>query len=156
MSLNNRPRSLVDKAEEDQVSRNVLNWLNTCPEIPRSIRSIKYEMLEDDTASMALSTIPGTYILTTDITGDYEAEYQFKVIYRGQPESSGDRLRLDETLDSIGDWAVLNGRKHGPSLGAGKRPVKVETSTRSSLFARYENGDEDHQIIMKLTYSVSV
>ena len=32
----------------------------------------------------------------------------------------------------------------------------MEATTRSSVFAVYENGDEDHQILMKMTYEVNV
>jgi len=34
------------------------------------------------------------------------------------------------------------------------RVVSVEPTTRSSLFAAYDNGDEDHQIFMRLIYEV--
>ena len=32
--------------------------------------------------------------------------------------------------------------------------MRIEATTRSSLFAIYENGDEDHQILMRLIYEV--
>lgn len=54
--------------------------------------------------------------------------------------------------DAIGDWA--NGQK--PDIGDDKRVISMEPTTRSSLFAMYENGDEDHQILMKLNYEVNV
>lgn len=155
MNLDKKSRALVKRAEEDQISRNVLQWLRKYPEFPSGVKTIKFEELEDDRVSIALSTIPGTYITATDITGGYEAEYQFKLVYRAQPTSDGERLEMDEILDAIGDWAVANGDKEPPDLGMGREAVKFETSTRSSLFARYENGDEDHQIIMKLTYNVN-
>lgn len=56
----------------------------------------------------------------------------------------------DELLDSIGNWAL----DQNPNLGAGINVIRIEPTTRSALFAAYENGDEDHQILMKLTYEV--
>ena len=41
-----------------------------------------------------------------------------------------------------------------PFIGEGKRVIRIEPTTRSSLFAVYENGDEDHQILMKMNYEV--
>lgn len=41
-----------------------------------------------------------------------------------------------------------------PSLGDGMRVRSVEASSRAALFARYDDGTEDHQILMKLTYEV--
>ena len=102
---------------------------------------------------MAMSTIQAAYILKKYILGGYKAEYQFKLIYRIKPGNSNDkRLKADELLDALGDWTI--GQR--PDIGEGKTVVSVEPTTRSSLFAVYENGDEDHQILMKLTYEVNV
>nr|DAQ80524.1 MAG TPA: Minor capsid protein from bacteriophage [Caudoviricetes sp.] len=102
---------------------------------------------------MAMSTIQAAYIVRKYITGGYVAEYQVKIIYRVKPGNSNDkRLKADEMLNAIGDWA--NGQK--PDIGDDKRVISMEPTTRSSLFAMYENGDEDHQILMKLNYEVNV
>lgn len=154
-----KPRPLVAAEEEDKISRNVLIWLNTFPDIPDSVLSgnpmtpINFEFLTDNRPCMALSTIQAPYILERYIVGGYKAEYQFKVIYRiipGATSSPDKRLKADELLDSLGDW-VSRGK---PDLGPGIRALKVEATTRSSLFAMYENGDEDHQILMKMQYEV--
>lgn len=48
----------------------------------------------------ALSTIQGTYITRRYILGGYQAEYQFKLIYRIKPGDSIDkRLEADELLN---------------------------------------------------------
>lgn len=154
-----KPLPLVAAEEEDKISRNVLIWLNTFPDIPDSVLSgnpmtpINFEFLMDNRPCMALSTIQAPYIVERYIVGGYKAEYQFKVIYRiilGTTSSPDKRLKADELLDRLGDW-VQQGK---PDLGPGIRALKVEATTRSSLFAMYENGDEDHQILMKLTYEV--
>jgi len=148
---NDKPRPLVAAEEEEKISRNVLKWLNTFPDLPEEVDTIKYEALKDDTVCMALSTIQGTYIIARYILGGYRAEYQFKIIYRIKPGNSMDkRLKADELLDRFGDWA----RRGKPDLGTGLRVIRVEPTTRSSLFAQYENGDEDHQILLKLEYEV--
>lgn len=154
-----KPLPLVAAEEEDKISRNVLIWLNTFPDIPDSVLAgnpmtpINFEFLTDNKPCMALSTIQAPYIVERYIIGGYKAEYQFKVIYRiipGATSSPDKRLKADETLDGFGDWAS----RGKPDLGPGIRALKVEATTRASLFAMYENGDEDHQILMKLTYEV--
>lgn len=156
MNLDKKVRSLVKAAEEDLVSRNLLTWLRVYPNMPPGVKTIKFEELDEDKPCMALSTIQGTYIISTDITGAYTAEYQFKIIYRAQPSTDGDRLKMDEVLNSIGDWAEWRQEimQDPPNIGTGRKVESIKTATRSSLFGRYENGDEDHQIIMLLTYSV--
>lgn len=143
-------------AEEDQISRKLLAWLNTFPDKPVDL--IRFEFLPADTAAMALSTIQAAYIVKKYILGGYQAEYQFKVIYRIKPGNSNDkRLKADELLNELGDWAELfGGVNDDPFIGEGKRVIRIEPTTRSSLFAMYENGDEDHQILMKMNYEVNV
>lgn len=143
-------KQLATNQEIDQISRYMLVWANTFPEKPVEI--IKYEFLDvrsGDEASMALSTIQGTYIIRQYLSGDYQAEYQFKLIYRIKPGNSNDkRLKADEMLNQFGDWA----RTQKPDLGDGIRTILIEPTTQSSKFAAYEDGYEDYQILMKLTY----
>lgn len=144
-------KNTVSSVEEDQVSRKLLVWLNTFPEKPVDL--IRFEFLPADTEAMAMSTIQAAYIVRKYILGGYQAEYQFKLIYRVKPGSSMDkRLKADETLNALGDW--VSGKQ--PDIGEGKRVISIEPTTRSSMFAVYENGDEDHQILMKLNYEVNV
>ena len=143
-------KKTVSAAEEDQVSRKLLAWLNTFPSKPVDL--IRFEFLPADTEAMALSTIQAAYITKKYILGGYQAEYQFKLIYRVKPGNSNDkRLKADELLNELGDWAASAPR---PDIGVGRKVIRVEPTTRSSMFATYENGDEDHQILMKLTYEV--
>ena len=151
-----KPRMLAAAEEVDKISRSMLVWANTFPEKPVYI--IKYEFLTvddvtGDETAMALSTIQGTYITRRYILGGYQAEYQFKLIYRIKPGDSNDkRLEADELLNHFGDWA----RKNLPDLGDEIRALRVEPTTQSSKFAAYEDGYEDYQILMKLTYEVGV
>ena len=143
-------KKAVSAAEEDQVSRKLLVWLNTYPELPVDL--IRFEFLPADTSAMAMSTIQAAYIVRKYITGGYVAEYQFKIIYRVKPGNSNDkRLKADEMLNALGDWATS---ETPPDIGDGRRVIRIEPTTRSSLFAVYENGDEDHQILMKMNYEV--
>ena len=134
----------------------MLVWANTFPDKPVAV--IKYEFLDIDDAAgdetaMALSTIQGTYITRQNIVGGYQAEYQFKLISRIKPGNSNNkRLQADEMLNCFGDWA----RTQKPDLGEGINALKVEPTTQSSKFAAYEDGYEDYQILMKLTYEVGV
>lgn len=102
---------------------------------------------------MALSTIQGAYKTKQYILGGYEAEYHFKLIYRTQPgNSNNNRLKAAELLDAFGDWITANYRNI--DLGENIRAIKIKTDAWSSFFARYENGDEDYQILMTMTYEV--
>lgn len=152
----NNAAHLVARSEEDQVSRNMVIWANTFPGLPEDLSgdlAIGFEYLVADAPCMVLSTIQGTNIVSRYLLDGYKAEYQFKIIYRIKPgKSVNKRLKADEVLDSFGDWAVTE----RPYIGDNKQVLKIETSSRAAIFAAYENGDEDHQILMKMTYEVNV
>lgn len=150
MASTNKAVSLVAASEQDQISRMLLSWVNQFPDKPVSV--INYEFLRDGEPGMALSTIQAAYKTKQYITGGYQAQYQFKIIYRVQPSTNNDRLNADELLNKLGDWMAT--RADLPVLGKGIRSIRIDATTRSSLFARYENGDEDHQILMNMIYEV--
>ena len=128
MSSEDEPLEFVPGREEAGVSRSLLIWLNTFPEIPLSIVKIDYEFMAAKSPCMALSLVQSTYIVERFIDGAYTAEYQFKIIYRLNPGSPDARLSADELLDRLGrelaeafnalvlaiDWELW-----GRTLGAG-------------------------------------
>ena len=147
--MNEQPRVLTAAEEEADISRSMMVWINTYTNLPVSI--VNYEQLKADTRSMALSTIQAASVTRRFITGGHEGEYQFKLVYRIKAGSSNDeRLKADELLNAIGDWAMTN----KPTLGSNIVVKRIEATTRSSLFAIYENGDEDHQILFRMIYEV--
>lgn len=156
MSSEDKPIEFVEAKEEDRISRNLLGWLSGYHEIPLSILRIDYEFLDAKESSMSLSTIQGAYIVERFIDGTYTAEYQFKLIYRLRANTPDERLKADELLDGLGDWAVAQfDAGNGPDIGSGLEVQEFEQATRSSLFARMEDGWEDHQIFMRMTYKAN-
>lgn len=145
-----KPRIYLSNAETDAVSRSLLAWLNQYPDKP--VKTVNFEYLEADTLSMALSTIQAAYKLKQYITGGYLAQYQFRLVLRIQPGGNSERLAADETLNAFADWAVS--RQDKPNLGDTAVVRKIECSTRASLFGAYNDGSEDHQILMNMTYEV--
>lgn len=142
--------TLVSADEEQEVGRALLVWLNSCPEKP--VSRINFEFLPSDSPGMMLSTIQAAFKTREYILGGYEAEYQFKIVYRVQPSDNDSRLAADEVLNVIGAWAENNVEK--PNLkSAAVRSVK--RTSNASLLAVYEDGSRDHQILMTLTYEVN-
>ena len=149
----------VAAEERESVSRNVLFWLNKFPQIPEEVllgnplAPINFEVLKDNTPSMVLSTVPGAYIISKDILGSYTAQYLFKVAYRiipGITAGPDKRLKAEEILNRLSFWC----EKTKPDLGPGIRNIRVKIDIPASLHSVNENGDEDFQIFMTLTYEV--
>lgn len=137
----------VSSEEQSEIERRIMVWINTFPGKPVDL--ISYEGLPADGVGMALSAIQGACITKRYILGGYEAEYQFKIVYRIKPKGSDNaRLEADAVLNSLGDWAA----GESPDIGAGLAVRRIEATTRSAVAAVYRDGDEDHQILMKIVY----
>lgn len=146
---------LVTAAEEQRISRSMMawinGWINNYTDLPETIPRVDFEQLPADRPGIALSVTQDTYIIKRFILGGHTAGYTFSVYYRIKPGTSNDaRLKADEVLNAFGDWAVEN----YPDLGEGIRVTKLETTARAALLVPYENGDEDHQILMRMEYEV--
>ena len=146
---NEKTKALVSADEEQEVGRALLLWLNTCPD--KAVDRINFEFLPKDSPGMMLSTIQSAFKTRQYITGGYEAQYQFSLVYRTQPDDNDSRLAANEVLNAIGAWAEKNTEK--PVIGSAiVRSVRRTSS--ASLIATYEDGSRDHQILMNLTYEV--
>lgn len=150
-------KELVAAEEEQKISRSMMVWINGYPELPEAINRVNFEQFQAGAAGealvpgMVLSTIQGAYVTRRYILGGHQGEYQFSVFYRIRPGNSNDaRLKADELLNAIGDWA----KKNPPDLGEEIRVLRVEPTSRAGLLGVTENGDEDHQILMRLIYEV--
>ena len=151
MATENTKR-VLPKVEADSISRSLLVWLNQWPEKP--VSSINLNFIKDDEPGMALASPQGTTLIKTYVRGAFQAEYNFKIVYRVQPgNSNSNRLNAMETLDEFAEWIVS--RKPMPELPEGKLALRFKRSTvdpNATFFGRYENGDEDYQILMTLDY----
>jgi hypothetical protein len=143
----------ISNKEQESISRSLLSWLNNWPDKPVGV--INFTYVPDDAEGMSLSTPQGTFMVRKYVRGAYQARYTFKIIYRVIPGNSNNkRLTADETLESFADWIIKNGTI--PQLEDGKKVVKFsrsESDPDSVLFNRYEDGTEDHQIIMTMDYT---
>ena len=155
--MNEQQRELVAAEEEQTISRSIMAWINSCPDLPDDITRVNFEQFQVSAAgdvlvpAMALSVIQGAYVSRRYILGGHQGEYQFAIFYRIKPGNSNDaRLLADETLNAIGDWA----RKNPPNVGDNITIQKVEPTSRAALLGVTEAGDEDHQILMHIIYEV--
>lgn len=132
------------------ISRAVRAWLAGYPDRP--IQRIDFENL-GETSGLALSVVQGAYKTQQFIDGSYRAEYQFKIIYRVIADTIDDRLKADEELNGFAAWCESADL---PELGEHIKAYKLDVNSLSALFARYENGAEDHQVMLTLRYEVNV
>ncbi len=145
-----KPIVFATAAETQKVTRHVLAWLDTFPGLP--VKQATYGGLSPNRPGLALVSPQGAVIRKRYILGGRLAEYPFSLVYRiVNPGGNTDkRLQADERMDALGDWAA--GQR--PYLGEGARALRTEIAARASLAAVYQNGDEDHEIQLKILYEV--
>lgn len=149
MENSEEKREYLSKTETDQISRSLLVWLNEYPDKP--VGTINFEYLPPDGTGMNLSVLQGAYKVKEYIRGAYRAQYQFELTYRVQPgNSNNNRLKADEELDRLADWATS--RKDLPDIGTRKRATRIYCNNRAALLVPYDDGSEDHQIMLTMEY----
>lgn len=142
----------VSGMEQDQISRALLIWLNEYPKKPAGVSRIEFEFLPADGTGMSMSTVQASYKTNEYISGSYDAQYQFALLYRVQPERSGDRLNADEILNDLGRWA--DNREDMPVLGTNIKVTSIDRNSTAAMIGRYEDRSEDYQILMQMEYEV--
>lgn len=143
-----KSKALVSSNERNKIRRILLAWLNTYPDLPARI---DYEFLSTNSDSMMLSTIQAAYKVQQYIDGGYVAQYQFRIVYRFNPSDNNSRLAADELLNELGEWAE---NKSNWPLIEGVLIQNIQMDSDSALFATYDDGSRDHQILMSLNYEV--
>lgn len=144
---NEPPHVIVPEAE--QIARTVRAWLNTYSELP--IPMVDVEFLGEE-SGLAIMTTQAAYKTKEYILGDYEAQYQFSIMYRTVPTTANDRLTADELLNNIAAWALQN--TSTLILPEPCHFAKLTQNTNAALLYAYQNGAEDHSISMTLFYEV--
>ena len=145
-----RERNTVSGTEQVQVAREMLAWLNACGPLPQGVERIEAEYLSNRT-SMGLFAAAAPFKTREFINGAYEAQFQFSLQYRTAPACSEERLEAMESLHALAEWAESGAL---PELGGGMNAVCVERASPAVMAARYDDGSEDYQILMALTYQV--
>lgn len=149
MSNDNKPKTLVSAQESADVSRAVRKWLNAYPNKPLS--KLDFEWLGEK-GGLCISAIQAAYKTKQFIDGTYQAQYQFKIIFRITATTADERISADEILDDYGAWAEANAESL--TIADNIRVRKVKRDTAAALFARYDGDAEDHQILLTLEYEV--
>lgn len=150
--MENKPRVLIPWEESEQAARALVRWLNTWTDWPVGVKDVDYEHLPKDGVGICVSSIQAAYKTRQFICGGYVAQYQFKLIYRAQPSDNDDRLAATEILNRFAAWAEQNPEK--PALTAPAVVKTIKRDSNAALFANYEDGSADYQILMTMTWEV--
>lgn len=147
MGSEQKPKRLVSAEEQAQITRTLLEWLNTCESLPAKL---DYEYLPDE-EGLSMMTEQAAYYTARYILGGYAAEYTFRIVYRSMAENTDQRMAMDEVLNIIGAWAE---EQTPPDLGDGIHVKRIRRTMLPGILARYDDGVEDHHISLTLQYEV--
>ena len=139
--------------EAEQIARMIRAWLNTYPDKP--MRMVDVEFL-GETSGLAITTTQAAYKVRRYITGGYQAQYQFAILYQTIPQTANERLEADEVLNNYAAWAISSAGTDLPArMPTGCRFNRLTQNTIAALLARDETGTEVHQITFTLLYEVN-
>lgn len=152
--MNDKAKRLISTAEQADLDRLMLEFVNQFPDIPEDVPVIKYEHFASKTVGMALSAVQGSFITKKYICGGYQAEYAFEVHYQIAPTGASDdkRLKAVELLNAFAAWAEVQ----RPDIGDGRVALGIEAVSRASYLGATSDGYEDYMVQLKLKYEVNV
>lgn len=146
---NDEVREVTQEAE--QIARAVRAWLQTYSDKP--VSKVDVEYLGEGTG-LTISTVQAAYKTRQFITGDYQAQYQFSLLYKAFPTTTTARLEADEILNDYALWAVQNVSDLAERLPEKCRFTRLSQNTNAALLGRDADGSEVHQILFTLLYEV--
>ena len=153
MPSDNENRVLEVTPEAEQIARMMRTWLTTYPDKP--VRMVDVEFL-GETSALSIATTQAAYKVKSYITGNYQAQYQFAILYQTIPTSVNERLEADERLNNYAAWVVAYAKTELPSrMPPNCRFYRLTQNTNAALLARDETGTEIHQVLFTLIYEVT-
>lgn len=142
-----KEKKLVSSEEEQDISRKMMVWVNSFSDDDLPAATINYEFLAADSASVALSVIPGTYITQKYIFGGHEAEYQFKnyrpYLPRQQQRQAPESGRSAEPIRRLGDAELSVFGRWNPRPAHGCIQPRGVALPIQGRFGRPPNFNED-------------
>lgn len=133
--------------ETDNITKQLLDWLNDYPDKPCEIN---FEHLPADEMGMCLSTSSAASVTNRYILGGYRARYQFDILYRVAPSDNTDRLDAAETLNHLAAWFL----ESGFTLDAPAAVRDVQLNNQASAVAITEDGETVYKITLTLIWEV--
>lgn len=131
--------------------------LAECPALPAGVKT-KYGDMEENCIGML--SVQGGIITKQYISGAYEAQFPFSLLYRSSPTTSGEYIGREGVLGQVAAWMagkriVVEGTEHSrpdyPELTGGSITGILQKSN-VFLAGRLEGGSVDYQVEMALTY----
>lgn len=122
----------------------MLRHINTWPDKPAEC---KLKLEKKDVAFM-MQPLSGTKEVRRYVNGSFRGQWPFALYVRIDGEDTASRLDALKCLNDAACWLETSPM---PEIGNNITAEKID-SELPSLAAQYENGEEDYQVILRLTF----
>lgn len=109
---------------------------------------VEFEEFAKDAPSMMFQQLSGTVVTRQYVNGSYIGAFPFAVYMRIDGSDTKSKLSATKTLCALNKWLKTQPL---PDIGEGRRATEFDVATPSRA-AAYEDGTEDYQIVLNLTY----
>jgi len=127
------------------IAQALFEYLNTWAEKPAPIL---FEKFDKEAPSMMFQQLSGTVVLRRYVSGSYIGTFPFAVYIRIDGADTKSKLDATATLCALVEW--LNSQPL-PDIGENRTATDFDIATPSRA-AVFEDGTEDYQIVLNLTY----
>lgn len=152
----------LDIDEQQAMTKAMGLMVQQCPVVTKRGITVRIEDVTPKPNVIGLFPTQGAVYVSKYISGAFEAQYPFRLMYRVKPGSDDSKITAGDVLGLIGEW--MEGRSITynddsyqvsayPELTDGREITAIERQTTASLFALYDDGTADYQITMVARYS---
>lgn len=125
----------LSSKEYDAIGEALFELINGYPRLPDGVK-LDYQSI-DGINHIGFFTAPDGKYLFESVTGGFEAQLSFDIMYKCSATSNGQRLRAEEFLNDIAEYLS---EKPYPSLTAGRTIEKISMNSTTYRSKAEEDG----------------
>lgn len=137
------------------ISKVLLQWLKTCPYIPKQSSGnpirVEYEDFQDGKLSMSLSSNPMSVIMAEDVIGRMTLQHSYGIYIQIVPDGSLGKVEAEAILTRIAGWMV--DPTNYPTFGDEFDIIKISQTNTPNQTAKRTDGSSVYQVLMEIQYS---
>lgn len=139
-------------SEQQTISEALIRMVAEYDGFPSTVtdKQIYWQSMDKDKECVGIYTMPGAVYLKKYVSGSFEAQFPFSVMYKCKPTNNPSRIEKQNVLDSLGAW--LEGKIKYPDISDNRTIQSITRTGTSFLGGKDEAGNDIYQCNFNLKY----
>lgn len=139
-------------SEQQTVSEALLRMVAEYDGFPATVtdKQIYWQSMDKDKECVGIFTMPGAVYLKKYVSGSFEAQFPFSIMYKCKPGNNSSRIGKQNMLDSLGAW--LESGIVYPDMSDNRTIQSITRTGTSFLVGNDEAGNNIYKCNFNLKY----